>query len=100
LSNALQLGKPVALKDSNLSLVYSKKDSFHITWFKKNQRIIEQQFNKNFNTPIKFSIQEIEVEQDISKPEPKAVDRDTLGKSIKEDPLLNKLVDELGLEIT
>ena len=73
LANALELGRPVALDDKQISLSYSKKNSFHISWFKKNQRTVES-----------------------AQP----LDRKNASKSLREDPLLNKLVDELGLEIT
>jgi hypothetical protein len=56
---------------------------------------------ENFHTPITFIIQENEdgeESDDGEKEQP--LDRKNASKSLREDPLLNKLVDELGLEIT
>jgi len=101
LANALELGRPVALDDKQISLSYSKKNSFHISWFKKNQRTVESAFMENFHTSVTFIIQENEdgeESDDGEKEQP--LDRKNASKSLREDPLLNKLVDELGLEIT
>jgi DNA polymerase-3 subunit gamma/tau len=100
LSNALQLAKLLSLKDSTLCLAYSKKDSFHSTWFKKNIRIVEEKFRDHFKAAVTFNISEEEIEEEDKIPDTKDMDRETIGKNIKADPLLNKLVDELGLEIT
>jgi DNA polymerase-3 subunit gamma/tau len=101
LANALELGTPVALNDLQVSLAYSKKNSFHISWFKKNQRTIESQFMENFNSPVKFVIEETEeTDSEQTREAEKHPDLHKAGKKISEDPLLTKLVDELGLELT
>ena len=101
LANALELGKPVDLNESRLALEYSKKDSFHISWFKKNKRTIQSEFKNFFQVPVDFVIQEVESSDlETEANEEKPLDRDSLSKTIKEDPLLNKLVEELGLELT
>ena len=100
LSNALQLGKLKSLTDTTLSLEYSQKDSFHSTWFKKNIRTVEEQFRDHFKTAVSFSITEVESEDDEAAADTKSMDRETIGKNIKADPLINKLVDELGLELS
>jgi hypothetical protein len=50
---------------------------------------------------VDFVIQEVESDDpETEKNEEKPLDRESLSKTIKEDPLLNKLVEELGLELT
>ena len=101
LSNALELGTPTELKNTDLFVEYTKKNSFHITWFKKHQRTIETHLHKHFQEPIKVSVQVIEGKDDGPEPDPeKPLDRDSANKLIKDDPLLNKLVEDLGLEPT
>jgi DNA polymerase-3 subunit gamma/tau len=101
LSNALELGKPVKLNDTELCLEYSKKDSFHISWFKKHQRSIENHLRNHFQEPIKVKIQIVETKDDEHEfNSEKPLDKNSVNKMIKEDPLLNKLVEELGLELT
>jgi DNA polymerase-3 subunit gamma/tau len=101
LANALELGKPVKLENTDLLLEYSKNNSFHISWFKKNQRTIEDRLRNHFQEPIKVTIQVVESEEgdQISNPD-KPMDKNSANKMIKDDPLLNKLVEELGLELT
>lgn len=101
LANALELGKPIDLQDTNLLLEYTKKNSFHINWFKKHQKTIETQLRKHFQEPIIVSIQIIESKDDNSDIDPdRPLDKESVDKMIKNDPLLNKLVEELGLELT
>jgi hypothetical protein len=101
LANALELGQPVKLENTDLLVEYSKKNSFHISWFKKNQRTIEDRLRNHFQEPIKVTIQVVESEEgdQISNPD-KPMDKNSANKMIKDDPLLNKLVEELGLELT
>lgn len=101
LANALELGKPVELKKTDLILEYAKKNSFHISWFKKHQRTIENQLSNHFQETIKVSIQVVETDEDVQNVSPdKPLSKDSAHKLIKNDPLLNKLVEELGLELT
>jgi len=101
LANALELGRPAKLSENELFLEYSKQNSFHISWFKKNQRTIEHQLRDHFQEQIKITIQVVESEDKEQNPDPdKPLDKDSANKMIKDDPLLNKLVEELGLEIT
>ena len=101
LANALELGRPVKLDNSDLFLEYSRKNSFHISWFKKQQRTIENHLHNHFQEPIKITIQVIETEDDekVSNPD-EPLDKNSANKMIKDDPLLNKLVEDLGLELT
>ena len=101
LANALELGKPLKLDNTDLLLEYSKKNSFHISWFKKHQREIENNLRNNFQIPIKITIQIVETKdnQKVSTPD-KPLDKNSANKLIKNDPLLNKLVEDLGLELT
>ncbi len=101
LANALELGKPIELRDTELILEYAKKNSFHITWLKKNQRTIESQLHEHFQKPVKITMQVVESSDNESDKDPdKPLDKDSAKKLIKDDPLLNKLVEELGLELT
>jgi len=101
LANALELGKPIELRETELILEYAKKNSFHITWFKKNQRMIESQLQEYFQEPVKIIVNVVESNDDDSdKDSDKPLDKDSVKKLIKDDPLLNKLVEELGLELT
>ncbi|MCK4561140.1 MAG: DNA polymerase III subunit gamma/tau [Calditrichia bacterium] len=101
LANALEFGKPVELKKTDLFLEYAKKNSFHISWFKKHQRTIENQLRNHFQETIKVSVQVVETDEDVQDSSPdKPLDKDSANKMIKDDPLLNKLVEELGLELT
>jgi DNA polymerase-3 subunit gamma/tau len=101
LANALELGKPIDLIKTDLFLEYTKKNSFHITWFKKNQRTIESHLHKHFQEPIKVTVKVVEsTDNDQDSNPDKPLDKDSANKLIKDDPLLNKLVEELGLELT
>jgi DNA polymerase-3 subunit gamma/tau len=101
LANALELGEPVELNKTDLFLEYAKQNSFHITWFKKHQRTIETHLYEHFQEPIKITVQVVEGESDAQESNPdKPLDKSSATKLIKDDPLLNKLVEELGLELT
>jgi len=101
LANALELGKLVEFKNTDLFLEFSKKNSFHTSWFKKNQRTIETQLRDHFQEPIKVTVRVVELEDDEQDPSPdKPLDKKSANKLIQDDPLLNKLVEELGLELT
>jgi len=101
LANALELGKPIELTNTDLTVEYSKKNSFHISWFKKHQRTIENKLRDHFQEPIKVTIQVTESEEDKIDSNPdKPLDKNSANKMIKDDPLLNKLVEDLGLELT
>jgi hypothetical protein len=101
LANALELGKPVSLDNSELHITYSKKNSFHISWLKKNQRLIEKNLKDYFKITVKIVLDINEEEEpEPELPEDKKMDKESIKKMLKEDPLLNKLVDDLGLELT
>jgi DNA polymerase-3 subunit gamma/tau len=101
LANALELGKPTRLMDTELLLEYTKMNSFHTTWFKKHQRMIETQLHHYFQEPIKVTVQVVESKDEDSDPHPdKQLDKENANKLIKDDPLLSKLVEDLGLELT
>jgi DNA polymerase-3 subunit gamma/tau len=101
LANALELGKPVELKDSEFVLEYSKKNLFHITWLRKHQRTIETQLHDYFQEPLKVKVQIIDSDDDDTDNDTdKPLDKNSAKKLIQDDPLLNKLVEDLGLELT
>ena len=77
------------------------KHSFHISWLKKNQRDIEKEIKDHFDRTVKIIINIIESNEDNQEsPADKSPDKDEMNKMIKEDPLLHKLVEDLGLELT
>ena len=96
LANALDIAKPLELEDSTLTIQYFKVDSFHISWLKKNKRIVEDHLYKHFKNPLKIAIKIIDGERKSGKDSKK----NDLHEMINEDPLMNKLIDELGLELT
>ena len=71
-------------------------DSFHISWLKKNKRIVEDHLYKHFKNSLKIAIKIIDGERKSGKDSKK----NDLHEMINEDPLMNKLIDELGLELT
>ena len=72
-----------------------------LSWLKKNQRELEKEIKDHFNKTIKIIIEVIESnEDDQETPDEKLPDKDEMNKKIKEDPLLHKLVEDLGLELT
>ena len=102
LANALELGEPVNLENNELTIAFSKLNSFHMTMFKKNQRSLENNFHECFKTPVKLIASE---SKEDAAPNGKSGSKIPAGpkeisNKMKEDPLLNKLIDELGLEIT
>lgn len=101
LANALELGTIKSAENSELILQYSKKNSFHLSWFKKNQRLIEKRLRDYFKISLNINVQVVEDnDEENGKTEKKSLDKDTINKMIKDDPLMNKLVEELGLELT
>lgn len=101
LANALELGTVKGINNFELTIAYSKKHSFQISWLKKNQREIERDIKDYFNHTVKIIIDVLENDHDDEdEPTDKTLDKDAMNKMIKEDPLLHKLVEDLGLELT
>jgi len=100
LGNALELGKPDKLENSILTVTYNSIDSFHHTWLNKNKRHVEEALLDIFKQSIRV---ETLIQPGVNPQVPKsgpAMNKGSIHKLIKEDELLNKLIDDLGLELT
>jgi DNA polymerase-3 subunit gamma/tau len=101
LANALECGRPVKLEDSLLTVEFQTVDIFHLNWLIKNKHLIEEKLYQKFNRHIKIKTKKVKTDTDNNK---NAQGPPNAGKDIKKisqnDPILNKLIDELGLELT
>ena len=101
LANALEFGTLVKLVNTDLILEYSKKNTFHLNLLKKHQQEIENHLKNHFQQSIKIEIHLVDTEHiDKRTNQDRTLDKKSAQNMIKDDPLLNKLVEELGLELT
>ena len=101
LANTLELGMPVKLVDNDLILEYSKKNTFHQNMLKTHQQEIENYLQNHFQQSIKIGIRLVDTENiEKGTKHDGPLDKKSVHNMIKDDPLLNKLVEELGLELT
>jgi DNA polymerase-3 subunit gamma/tau len=100
LAHALELGEPKELIDSVLTVQYDTTDSFHTTWLNKHKKLVEEEINRQFSTHIRIKTAISQNQNPKQKKAKKSVDKQSIKKILEEDPLLNKLVDDLGLELT
>ena len=94
LASAMDLGSITDFTDNHFTVEYKKIHAFHENWIKNNLRTIEETFKNHFNQTIKIEITSIDTGE--SNVENK---KQTLKKVSQEDPLINTLIDELGLEL-
>jgi DNA polymerase-3 subunit gamma/tau len=94
LSNAMELGRLTAFQDDIVSIEYKKIHAFHENWIRKNQRLLEESFKHQFNKTIKIQITTIDTGETNAEDE-----QQILKKVSAEDPIINTLIDELGLEL-
>jgi DNA polymerase-3 subunit gamma/tau len=99
LANALELAQLISFSDRTLTLEFKKQDMFHHTWLNKNIRLVEEALHDRLKTKVKIKLQ-IDKRSDEIKPPKKSLDKDDIDKIRQQDPILNKLIDELGLELT
>ena len=102
LGTALEFGTPDKLEDSILTVRYDRIDSFHHTWLNKNKKHVEDALGNIFKQSVHIETQL----QNNPEAQPRKSatgineDKKDLHKLMKEDELLNKLINDLGLELT
>ncbi len=97
--NALDLGRP-GIEDQNiLTIKFKKSHSFQLNMVNKNKSFIQDFLKNHFNKLlyIKTETDQNSKEEITNKPKQKSEIINQLSES---DPLLNKLIEELGLELT
>ena len=98
IGNALELGVP-NIQDNKLLVKYHKAHNFQMNLLIKNKNIIEKIIKDDYDQLI-----HVNTEIDESLPEPKLKKtintQETINQISKTDPLINKLINELGLELT
>jgi DNA polymerase-3 subunit gamma/tau len=94
LANAMELGHLKSFRAATLEIEYKKIHSFHENWIRKNVRLLEESFKKQFKQMIKIEL--ITVDSGESNSEDT---HHVLKKVSEDDPLINTLIDELGLEL-
>jgi DNA polymerase-3 subunit gamma/tau len=103
LGNALDLGIPDKLENSVLTVRYDSIDSFHHTWLNKNKKHVEEALQDIFKQSVHIETQ-LQPSNNPQSRKPESSDNKNspaaLHKSFKEDELLNKLITDLGLELT
>jgi len=100
LANALEIGEIKSLNDSNLTIEYANADVFHSTWLNKNKRLVEEELHKKFASSVRLIINNVDKPGKGNKENSKNLNKEDMTKELEKDPVLNKLIDELGLEIT
>lgn len=100
LSNAIELGEPLKLQNKQLTLQYDAVNTFHASWLTKNKLEVEESLHKYFQKPIKIVVKIVENKKKASDHNKVQGHKKVIDKKIKEDPLLNKLIEDLGLELT
>jgi DNA polymerase-3 subunit gamma/tau len=94
LANAMELGQLKTFQADTLEIEYKKIHSFHENWIRKHIRLLEETFKKQFKHTIKIEL--ITVDSGESNSEDT---QHILKKVSEDDPLINSLIDELGLEL-
>jgi len=100
LATALELGQLKALENSNITLEYLKSDYFHITWLNKHKRLLEELLQERFSVPVKIQIEMLESKEGQINNSGSGLNKLNPDSALKDDPLISKLIDELGLELT
>ena len=100
LANALEIGEIKTLENSKLTIEYANADVFHSTWLTKNKRIVEEELYNTFSSAVRLIITNVDKPAKGIKNGGQRINKEEMQKQIENDPVLNKLIDELGLEIT
>jgi hypothetical protein len=90
----MELGRLTVFQDNTLNIEYKKIHSFHENWIKKNIRSLEESFKNQFKQTIRIEI--ITVDSGETNTENT---QQILKKVSDDDPLINSLIEELGLEL-
>ena len=100
LANALEFGEVKSLEDSTLIIEFANADVFHSTLLTRNKRKVEEEIFKRYSSPIHLEIVNVEKPGKSNGSGATKMTRNETAKELEKDPVLNKLIDELGLEIT
>ena len=100
LATAIELGKPTKLENLELTVNYDSVDAFHVSWLNKNKRIVEEALFDRFNNHFKITTHTIKSSKQNVKETTGQDSKKAINKMMEEDPLINKLIKELGLELT
>ena len=99
LGNALAHAKPVAVTSDSLTVQLSKTDAFQMNMINKNKRQLETSIKESFGKLLRIKI-ELTAAAPLTETA-KSGDSKKILKHINEnDPILNKLIDDLGLELS
>ena len=98
IGNALELGVP-QISDNKLLIKYHKAHNFQMNLLNNNKSIIEKLMKEEFDQSIYLKT---DIDESIPEPkENKTINNEEIIKNVsKTDPLVNKLINELGLELT
>jgi DNA polymerase-3 subunit gamma/tau len=100
LSNALELAEIKSFQDSRLTVEYANAEVFYSTWLTKHKRIVEETLFKKFSSPVRLVITNMDKPAKGIKNGEQRLNKKEVMKQIENDPVLNKLIDDLGLELT
>ena len=97
--NALDQGIPVIEDENILVIRFKKNHSFQLNMVNKNKIFIEKFFDKHLGKSlhIKTEFDQNSKEEIEIKPKQKS---EIINQISESDPILNKLIKELGLELT
>lgn len=101
LADAVSASKPYALEDSTLDVRFTKAHTFQYNMVLKNKRFIENQLANivGHTLILECKIDESLVEEKTVQTNTAKKDPNAIEKLKQSDPVLNKLIDELGLEL-
>ncbi len=100
LANALEMGEIKGLSGNKLTVEYAKSDVFYSTWLNKNKRLVEEELFKQVTATIHLDIISVDKPGSGIKATKPQLNKKELTKELEQDPVLNKLIDEFGLELT
>jgi len=100
LANALEIGELKALDGKDLIIEYAKPDVFYSTWLNKNKRLIEEELLKEYSSTIHIKINEVDKPSSGMNNDIQRLNKKEVTKQLEKDPVINKLIDEFGLELT
>ncbi len=96
LAHAFEVMKLAGLTDNAVTVEFNRNHNFHFTVINNHVRDMEDLLHRKFKKNIKVTVQlSEELSEDAPQPKPVAG-----TKPAEDDPMLNKLIDELGLELT
>ena len=100
LATALEIGEIKSLQGTNLVIEYANSDVFYCTWLNKNKRLVEEELYKQFSSAIHLVINKVDKPGSGINKNNERLNKKEMTRELEKDPVLNKLIDEFGLEIT